>query len=44
VQFRSGKEPVLFLKNPDGISGEAGERCWIVSPNCMRFNTRISAT
>ena len=23
VQFRSGKEPVLFLKNPDGISGES---------------------
>ncbi len=22
VQFRSGKDPVLFLKNPDGISGE----------------------
>src|SRR5688572_22028056 len=22
VQFRSGKEPVLYLKNPDGISGE----------------------
>ena len=23
VQFRSGKEPVLFLKNPDGISSES---------------------
>jgi hypothetical protein len=23
VQFRSGKDPVLFLKNPDGISGES---------------------
>jgi hypothetical protein len=23
VQFRSGKEPVLFLKNPDGITGES---------------------
>lgn len=23
VQFRSGKEPVLFLKNPDGISAES---------------------
>ncbi len=23
VQFRSGKEPVLFLKNPDGVSGES---------------------
>lgn len=23
VQFRAGKEPVLFLKNPDGISGES---------------------
>jgi hypothetical protein len=23
VQFRSGKEPVLYLKNPDGISGES---------------------
>jgi hypothetical protein len=23
VQFRSGKDPVLYLKNPDGISGES---------------------
>ena len=23
VQFRSGKEPVLFLKNPDGVSDES---------------------
>src|SRR5687767_4889391 len=23
VQFRSGKEPVLYLKNPEGISGES---------------------
>lgn len=23
VQFRAGKEPVLYLQNPDGISGEA---------------------
>lgn len=23
VQFRSGKDPVLFLKNPEGISGES---------------------
>ena len=23
VQFRAGKDPVLFLKNPDGISGES---------------------
>jgi hypothetical protein len=23
VQFRSGKDPVLFLKNPDGLSGES---------------------
>jgi hypothetical protein len=26
VQFRSGKEPVLFLKNPDGISAESRRR------------------
>src|SRR5688572_14805021 len=23
VQFRGGKDPVLFLKNPDGVSGES---------------------
>jgi hypothetical protein len=26
VQFRSGKDPVLFLKNPDGISSESRRR------------------
>ena len=29
VQFRSGKDPVLYLSNPDGVSRESRRRCSI---------------
>ena len=38
VQFRSAKDPVLFLKDPEIFPGKKEEKCWITCLSLMKNN------